>query len=519
MRPFAIIIFFLTFLSAIGQGFRTRHFVPGALNNSSKAIFETSYGNYIAGGIIVDQTTGSNRLCVMGLDSLGKIIWTKKYGNLQFEYLDNTFISRSYVKQGNAIYYTGCVRDSNNKYIGVLIKFNLNGDTVWQKIFRDIDPLEDVIPQMLTGSVDGGMLITGFFQNNGVSPYSQCMLIKTNANGIELWRKKISKVIPNVQDGKAIIQDSATKKIVMVGYQYIGNANSPSMVDNVVILDSLGNQPTRFRYINGAGGLLLDMIQTRDNKIVAVGYRYGGQTVSSRLLMAGFAVKFDLNSPAVALWKMTLGLETLGNGFTCLTELKNGDIMVGGWYDTLQHTNQFRNDLIRLAKLKPNGQVSWKKYYDYKTNGTNKDNAMAPRAISLNSDGSLVGAIECFNFPAPNHFFFVKWDSTGCDSSLAYCQMLNSVDVKKNKLYDQAQIAVFPNPVGGLLHISVNGSLSDEELTLSIADVSGRIVKRLTLKSSDDHFKADINDLNNGVYMISLERKEELIYKGRLVKE
>jgi hypothetical protein len=50
----------------------------------------------------------------------------------------------------------------------VFVKFDLNGDTIWQKFYRDTDPLEDVIPQMVTASADGGFYLTGFFQTGAV---------------------------------------------------------------------------------------------------------------------------------------------------------------------------------------------------------------------------------------------------------------------------------------------------------------------------------------------------------------
>ena len=82
----------------------------------------------------------------------------------------------------------------------------------------------------------GLFLVTGFFQNWSANPYSKCLLIKTDANGYELWRKKIAKAIPDAQDGKTILQDSASKKIIIAGYQYIGNSNNWDGYPNLLIL-------------------------------------------------------------------------------------------------------------------------------------------------------------------------------------------------------------------------------------------------------------------------------------------
>jgi hypothetical protein len=264
---FFIIIFAVT--SSYSQsGFKRQFKLPYALNNTTKAVFETMPNNYVMCGIVVDTLNGftTNRLTLVGLNALGQPQWTKKYGNHKFEYLDNIFISKWFYKQGNYLYHAGCVRDSNNLQLGVFIKFNFNGDTIWQKRFYEAG--YDVIPQQVVGSIDGGFLITGWFQNLTTRPV---LIIKTDANGNELWRKKLNKAIPNTQDAKGIVQDTTTKKIVTIGYQYIGSSSAWGLYSNIIIADSLGNKLQQLNPI-GYEGELRDIIQTKDKKFVAVGY-------------------------------------------------------------------------------------------------------------------------------------------------------------------------------------------------------------------------------------------------------
>ena len=78
---FFICLFFSQFFEA--QGFRSRLLIPNALTNEARAIFETTAGNYIAAGIIVDTvfTAYQNRMVIMGLNNYGQLIWSKKYGS------------------------------------------------------------------------------------------------------------------------------------------------------------------------------------------------------------------------------------------------------------------------------------------------------------------------------------------------------------------------------------------------------------------------------------------------------
>ncbi len=445
MRFSLIIIILIVASSAQSQGFRTRFNIPQSAENSSREIFESSPGNYIAAGFAVDTSSGIqvNRITMMGLGNNGQLLWTKKYGNIKLEYLNNGFIQRCFYKQNSHLYYAGCARDSTNKIVGLLIKFALNGDTIWQKIYRDTSSLEDVIPQMVTGSVDGGFLITGFFQNWSSNPYARCLLIKTDAQGKELWRKKISKGAPDVQDGKAIIQDSASKKIVIVGYQYLSNN---AHYDHILVVDSLGN-----KVYQGAscfpGGMATDVIQTKDKKIIMVGWQYYSQMVGGSPAQKSYAVKFDINAPATAIWKIN-GYDVLGlrNGFTCAIELPNTNILIGGSLDTLQGVynglNIYpANILTRLTVVDKNGNIIWNRYYDYKTNDSAVQNYQGIRSLNLCQDGGWVAAIEGFNYGV-DPMFFVKYDSTGCDSTLIYCQNLLPVGSEKN--YRKDLYSFFP---------------------------------------------------------------------------
>jgi hypothetical protein len=512
MRQILFYIFVCIGLSVTAQGFKVRHFMPSTNTSLTKAVFETTPGNYFAGGIVVDSASGNNRLCIAGLGNQGQLLWTKKYGTNSFIYLNNPFVSRTFYKKDNFVYYTTCVFDSTNKYIGVLVKFNFMGDIVWQKTYRDIDPLEDVVPQMLTSSQDGGFLITGYFQNNGSTPYSKCLIIKTDANGNELWRKKLGKTNPNVQDGKNIIQDSATKKIVLVGYQYLNAADS---YDNVIITDSLGEQPQRMLYI-GSQGLLLDLVQTFDKKIVAVGYKTYPSGVN--WYNRSFAVKFDLSNPTIPIWKIdNYDRLTLANGFLAVVELPDHNLILSGGFDSLRILNQMQNDLIRLVKVRPNGSIISKRYYDYKTNSPNNVNYMGTRSINLTSDGGLIAAIECFNSPAPNPFFFVKFDSTGCDSSLSYCQSIKNTVGQADVAFNSSGINIFPNPAKTLVTVNLDVSMFAEPIDFLLSDLSGRII--LNEKINQQSHTVDLKELAKGLYIVSLVKNNLVLFKGKIAKE
>ena len=510
MRLLILFILLLYNCTVNGQGFKTRYKMPFGTNAITKAIFETSQGQYLGFGYCEDTLNGKflGEIVTMGLNANGNVNWIKKYGGQKLLYLNNTFTTRSIVKKGNNFFYAGCIRDTANKQIGVLIKFDMNGDTLWQKIFKD--QLQDVIPQFVNTSADGGLLITGFFQNGGV----QTMLIKTDSYGNELWRKKINKPSPDISDGKAIIQDSVSKKIVIVGFQQVISDTH----DNIIVLDSLGNKLDQTFYTN-IGGILYDVIQTRDKKFIAIGYQYFFKKIngSNALLMRSFALKFSIDSINKPIWKYN-GFDTLefNNAFDCIRECSNGDIIIGGGIDTSQLRNLNTNILTRITILDKNGNLKSNRYYDYKTNGLGADNNQTMNSLELTSDGGYIAAITQANLPNPNPLFFVKYDSSGCDSTAAHCATLNMVGINELKTKD-VEIKVYPNPAKTGVYISCISSNIDV-IDISITDVLGRNVYKSKMPANQLNY-ISLDNLNSGLYIIKGTYKNSTIANFKIIKQ
>jgi hypothetical protein len=520
MKKYLIILLLLFKLTVFSQGgFRTRYYPPNTLNSSTKDIFEVSPGNYIACGLAFDTVNGylTSKLILLGLNSSGNVLWQKKYGRKNFEYLNNPFSSRYFYKQGNNIYTACCVLDSNNKQFGVLVKFDFNGDTLWQKIYRDT---MDVIPQMVTGSVDGGFLITGFFQdwNGGGRP---CMLIKTDALGNELWRKKINKAGHNVSDGKAIIQDTATGKIVIAGYQYVGSPSSSSSRDHILITDSLGNKLVQRTFYGPHFCDYNDLIQTKDKNVIVVGGAYKSQTIGSNNVMCSYIAKINLNMTQTdpLIWSnVSFDSPELLNIFTCIKELPNGELLVGGVIDTLSILQNW--DMIRISKLNSSGTLISQRYYNYKINSPTSDNNHDLKSLNFTSDGGWVAGIGQVNFPNPNPLFYVKYDSTGCDSTVAYC--LNPVGLQELEVsaFGAAQgnrFNVYPNPSSGIFEIASESELSG---TLLVFDVFGRKIFSKEISDSRTS-KVSLERYSNGIYLLEIREKvtQRTVYKEKLIKQ
>lgn len=493
MKKYLLYILFLISLVGLGQGgFKREYVLPNSSINIAKAVFEgLSPNNYIACGLTLDTMNGQsfNCLTLFGVDNSGQKTWVKKFGNKKFQYLENFVRRRWFYKQDNSIYHTGCVLDSNNKYLGVLIKFSLIGDSIWQRKFYD--PTADLVPQSVCGSVDGGFLITGYLIKSGGE--NLALLIKTDINGKELWRKEISKPAPNVQDGRVIIQDTLTKKIILGGSQLIGS----TMKDNVIICDSLGNKLSQYNY-NSIGGIISDMIQTKDKKIIAVGQTRTGFMVGNEVLHYSFIIKFDLNSPGSPIWKKdNFDKLSLKNSFNSVKELANGNILCAGVIDTMIQLNLPEQCYNRMTVFNSDGSLLWNRHYSY-SKSLSSDHIQFVNSLNLASNGDWLCAIES-PLPTPPPFFFVRYDSTGCDSTVSYC----SVGLSENKM-NKTELQVFPNPVKSILALVVPNINILNNFTINIFDVNGKLVITDRLKSDDKIKLINMDNYYSGLYLVQL---------------
>ncbi len=507
MKHLVLIFFLFYFFVGKSQGgFRARVYAPSGLNHDTKDVFETSPGNYIAGGIAIEMHNGNYcfLLTLTGLNANGQVQWMKKYGTDSMQFGNHPFTFRMFCKKDNYLYYTGPLIVANEKSFSTLIKFDLNGNIIWQKIYKDTSSSTDLVTQKVSPSVDGGFLLTGFFQDwiNNTTP---CLLIKTDALGNELWRKKINKAVPNVSDGKAIIQDSASKKIIIVGYQYIGNANYADVYQHLLILDSLGNTISQNHYTPGGFG---DIIQTKDGKFVTIGvYRYSGFVSTNN----SYATKFDVNNPTHPIWSITTyDPLVVNNAFGSISELPNGDLIIAGGLDTMVSITNRTNVLARIIKVNSiTGQVKWRRFYDYSKNDT-LDNFQKSISINATSDGGWVTSWSVGNY-GNNPLFYVKYDSTGCDTTTAYC--LNPVAIKQVNVQNLG-LHIYPNPSSGILNVEVNTAL-EKPLDITLSDALGRIVKQLSLSAST---KIDVSDLENGIYFLQVFDEGKLLTTEKIIK-
>lgn len=505
MRFSILLLFLSTQVVSKAQGWRTRHLLE-PYTDFTRCVFETTPNNYIGIGDKVD-INGNTTMCVMGLNAQGQLLWTKEYRDSTLTYgqgLDSYF---GY-KQGNYIYYTRYAKYNQDTLgVGLFLKFDFNGDTIWQKIFHY--SLGELVPQQLTGSVDGGFLITGCFINlsNNTTPG---MILKTDANGNELWRKEIHKTGADIMDGKAIVQDSASKKIIIVGFQAIGHDLSGwNTAGNILILDSLGNKLLQKSYTGNIGGVWTDVIQTKDKNFIAIGKLFHAFDSYGEPIGTSYACKFNINGSL--LWWFDYTEPPNENFFTTgALSHDDGIVILGCKVDTSE--NKY-NGLMKLTKINNNGKKLWEHYYDYRLDTTNPMGLQKPCSLNPTSDNGFIAAIELFS-PQPAPFLFVKYDENGCDTTLTYCAATYTWTGMTTRAASKIKLSTYPNPVSGIVIVELP---KDRIYNVRLSNSLGLVCKEISLANLKEEI--DLSLLSPGIYLLQVYEQGYLVAAQKLIKD
>jgi hypothetical protein len=503
-----LLLFFLLahiLLSAQG-GYNRKYALANSLSSVCYKAVEMPNGNIIMFGLTYDTLNNQafNRLTLVATDPAGNIVWRKDYGDSKFEYL-NWINPRSIIKKDNSFYFVIVARDSTNKQVGALLNFDFNGDTLWQKIYRD--PTDDLIPCGLTQTVDGGFLFTGFFQD-WVNHTSQVMLIKTNLQGNELWRKRINKNVPNVHDGRAIIQDSVSKKIILVGYQYIGTASNFDAFSNIMILDSLGNKLLQTTFNNFGGGAFNELIQLKDSNFLTCGSTNANSDIGVLTRYRSMVVKFDIQGNII--WSKEFDTISPFNRMSWMHELPDGDILMTGSLDTMINHNIEDITRVKLIKIDKDGNLKWWKYI-----GSARDHASSEMPTSINptqDKGFLI--TTWFTNLVPRPYSVIKVDSLGCDTLEAYCKSV-LLGTKKYSTGYSFDLELYPMPVRNEVTMHLNSEVYDSFLVY-INDVTGKIIESLRIEANKE-LHVNTSTYNKGVYFVSVMRGTDRVVTKKMV--
>ena len=535
-RNFILIVLVLISTCYTAQGWKRKYYLPNTSSSVTRDAIETPNGNFIMVGNTSDTIMGKlyNRLTLVGTDASGNFLWRKSYGDTGFWYVNSILTRRGPVlTYANFFYHTSIVLDSQGRYYTSLLKFNYSGDTLWQKFLYSTTysytPGVNFYAAGLAKSLDGGALITGTCEDFNLHQTSTVVL-KTDINGNELWRRTISKSAPHMITGYALIQDKSSKRIIVTGHQYLDTGTYGS----VLILDSLGNELTRTKLIDEEC-TFTDLIQLKDGTFMTCGAIDMHSDVGGFPRDKGIILNFDINGYQI--WSKTYDTLSRFAGIYYLHERKSGDIMLGSYIDTafFIHKNTLGAIKMRLHCIDREGRVKWKRFVGFAallppdTNastgynfGFNKKHSEYMHSMNPTKDGGYViagWAIHANNNGGSIPYTIVKIDSLGCDTTTEYCRANTHYTSVEELTHKETQFNIYPNPTKNELTLEwlPEAILNNKPITIKLNDLNGRTLKMQTAQNNKTTLY--LEDIAMGMYFVQVYQEGVLLGTQKVVKE
>ncbi len=220
----------------------------GKYNDVLKQIYELPDGSLLLAGHSASPVSGNKSIAGDGhndwwlikTDASGKQLWQKSYG----DNADDKLFAMIGLKDGNILLGGNSTpitqKSKKNTADIVLIKINPDGDKIWETTFDNNG--DDFLTNILQNP-DGTLILGAYTAANAKLPVAgkgkdDFLLIKTQANGNELWRrsigtrkKEVLQKIIGTRDGGYVLVGSSIKHTAK------GDSNSDFLIVKIADKD------------------------------------------------------------------------------------------------------------------------------------------------------------------------------------------------------------------------------------------------------------------------------------------
>ncbi len=416
----------------------------------------------------------------------------------------------------------------------VITKTDLNGDTLWNKIYGDSLTFDSFYAFIKTSDSN---FLTGAYAYDPVLDKIFIKLIKLDSLGDSIWTRKIYATSGFNYYSAYIIETSDH------GFLISGQIADTSITDGdglILKTDSLGNEEWHTIFGGNNFEAIYSSIELADYGFLSLGWTRSFGNGSRDI----YLVKTD--SSGNFLWQKNWGTFDDEGGIG-ITSLSNGNYLIagGGWLNVSTFYGM-------LTVIDTSGTILTQKYYTNfptsefwwarETNGhsivaagSNENAAQIAlgwiakfdtalnmqwtrsfiennyfsvfRDVQQTSDGGYI--VSGFVFAGASggqDSWLVKLDSLGCDS--AGCPTITSIEEASSSL-ERAGVRLFPNPAKEKITLSFSRSLFTAAL-IKIYDIMGKQVYYQPA-FIQKQISIPVYELQSGVYVV------EIIYEG--VKE
>jgi hypothetical protein len=474
-RKFILIIIFTFFGLSNKAQTNFQKIFGGIGQDGGYSVIQTSDSGYVFTGNWCYGGGGGNPcndcMFLIKTNQTGNALWTKLFHGTGALYSAGESVIKTNTNDFVAAGYT--TLDSYNRAQFYLVKTDLNGDSLWTKLYGDEN--SGSYAYSVKQTIDNGFIMAGY-TSDGTNSLPE--LIKTNSNGDSLWAKTYA-----FGSNRPAIAHSVLE--INGGYIILGYVLEPNTSGNndifLIKTNSMGDTLWTKVFPGNNDDQGFSLKKTQDNGFIISGatLSYGAGSYDAYL------IKTDSNG--VTQWTKTFGGfdNEYANHVSTTTD---GGFIIAGSTESFS-VGSFDAYLIKTDSL---GNQQW-----YKTfGGVNADYAYS---VQQTYDGGyiLVGL-------RGDNIYLIKTDDNGNVAST------NEIDMT-SLIY---KINIYPNPFSIETTLRANDKL--KEATLTICNTLGQEVK-IIKNISGQEYQFNRDNLPNGIYFLRLTQDNKVIANDKLV--
>ena len=390
----------------------------------------------------------------------------------------------------NEYYFTGYQKDLylQGNELAYIVKFDLNGDTLWFKNYFDSIPNVRIV---FLQEKSNRLYIGGYF-NYSPNPIQNCFVSEIDIDGNILWTNifddfdnaAITKLQP-ISDGLLlssgyVVQGTSTVRVFLVKLDLDGNTQWQKTYG--LTGSSLGSNFAPLELPNGQ--LLL----------------YGGQSHPQTEQSGSWLLLTDNQGNVI---KDTVyhfsPLVDYFHGFYSPPIIRENDFLILGYIR--ESGTSPRN--AYLACIDFDFNIKWKRTFGERES----ENQLTFIHDLVNDFYLLSGFVfDDADHPTTDEWFVVV-DSMGCD--VTDC----SLGLEEQHT-ETVSFSIYPNPTSDNFTIQLHGNYSTSNLQYKLMDLTGKIVQKGSVTST-----ISVSDVESGVYVVYLEEDGKPIGVRKVVVE
>jgi len=457
---------------------------------------------YFGTAISSDSITGFYNTCTYKISLGGEILFWKNYGRTGFDYYPGD--EGSLVKFGNNYGLFGSVINwSTSRISGLFYKFDLSGDTILTRLFTS-QTYNTLVGRTCNITEDNGFILFG--EVSVGYNYSDVIMIKTDSNGYEQWRRQHGTSIDD--NAKSIIQTMDGGYALGIWSRIPGQEETADPL--VFKTDSLGN----FEWSLNLGGPYGDdkvmLCPANDSCIMAL-TAYADSMYTPEYAYAKInLIKIDLLGNII--WNKKYGPSKAKNLISNISQLDNGDFLTCGY----ARFSTYLNPSGWLFRINSNGDSVWyRDYWYYDENPSYGLNFLYD--ISPATDQGFISVGQAHTALPPDNtqkMWVLKVDSVGCE--IPNCWVgLDDWEIGGLEDLGRLDLEVWPNPCSSVVSVSITGSQVGQldswqldKFAIEVYDIFGRKLGDKVFSSTrmgggrEGGWMMDVSALPPGLYLL-----------------